>query len=175
MGSPHSSELLEACPPARNRRKDKTARGRQEITTGRSSPAGSGGRGWAGRHGRAALTGLPGRPGGFLSPPASRPKSGPSPGEVAGPAPGAPVCTGSPARPATSQARSSGQGQAGKLGSPRRYGERARGWGEVTESRRRRTESQRHGGDSVRWQGSGLRVPLQARFSPLTGDRAVSH
>lgn len=71
MGFPLSSEQLEpseACPPARDRRKDRqTARGRQEMATGRSSPAGSGGRGWAGRHRRAALTGLPGRPGGFLS------------------------------------------------------------------------------------------------------------
>lgn len=71
MAFPHPSKPLEpseACPPARDRRKDRQiARGRQEIATGRSSPAGSGGRDWAGRRGGAALTSLPGRPGGFLS------------------------------------------------------------------------------------------------------------
>lgn len=159
MGSltPHSpSEPLEACPPARDRSKDR----QQEAS--RRNPVKLELTSWVRRLGlgrrrsQAALTGLSGRPGGFY-PPVSRPQSGPSPGRPLAP-PRARLCARAP-RPAGHQpGKQFGTGPSREV--PGAVGSTG-GW--LIESRERRD-----GGRGGGRRGSGLRVPLHARFPPLS-------
>lgn len=127
-------------------------RNRQELTS------------WIRRSGlgraprRSSANGPPGAPWGLFirQPPA------PSPGLPRGRSqapPRARLCARA-APPGRPSAKRTARDRA-KLGSPGRCGERGSD-GVPGE----------HGGDSVRWQGLGLRVPLQARFSPLSNGRS---